>query len=73
MHPEVECVDAKFYLILEEMDRIKSGVVSDDASVDRTLEIVASYQEKIEIPIRIYHHEPNGIGANWKNSCEKKS
>jgi glycosyltransferase involved in cell wall biosynthesis len=47
-------------------------IVSDDASVDRTLEIIAYYKDKTEIPIHIYHHQPNGIGANW-NHCIKQA
>ncbi|MCO7224342.1 HAD family hydrolase [Pleionea sp. CnH1-48] len=35
IHPEVECIDAEFYLILEEMERIKSGAISDDAAMRR--------------------------------------
>ena len=35
VHPEVECVDSEYYLILEEMGRIRSGTVSDDASQRR--------------------------------------
>lgn len=46
-------------------------VVSDDASKDDTLKIIESYKEKTEIPIYIYHHEPNGIGANWNHSVKK--
>jgi glycosyltransferase involved in cell wall biosynthesis len=47
-------------------------VVSDDASRDNTLEIVSSYKDKTKIPIFIYHHKSNGIGANW-NNCIKKA
>ncbi|HEY9169188.1 MAG TPA: glycosyltransferase [Lutibacter sp.] len=47
-------------------------VVSDDASSDDTLKIIKSFQNKTNIPIHIYHHEPNGIGANW-NHCVKQA
>ncbi|WP_417881916.1 glycosyltransferase family 2 protein [Xanthomarina gelatinilytica] len=47
-------------------------VVSDDASTDSTLDIVARYQDKTSIPIHVFHHEPNGIGANW-NNCIKQA
>lgn len=43
-------------------------VVSDDASGDATLAIIARYAAKTSIPIRVYHHSPRGIGANW-NHC----
>lgn len=45
-------------------------VVSDDASKDNTLVIIEQFREKTIIPINIYHHQPNGIGANW-NNCIK--
>ena len=47
-------------------------IVSDDASIDSTLEIVTSYRDKTEIPIHIYNHQPSSIGANW-NNCIKKA
>ncbi|WP_417875628.1 glycosyltransferase family 2 protein [Winogradskyella sediminis] len=47
-------------------------IVSDDASKDATLEIIRSYESKTDIPIFIYPHQPNGIGANW-NHCIKKA
>ena len=46
-------------------------VVSDDESKDATLEIIQSYQDKMGIPIRIFNHKPNGIGANWNNCVLK--
>ena len=46
-------------------------VVSDDASKDTTLNIIEAYKDKTSIPIYIFHHEPNGIGANWNNSVRK--
>ena len=48
-------------------------VVSDDASVDDTLEIIESYKDKTQIPIHIHHHAPNGIGGNWNYSIEKSN
>lgn len=47
-------------------------IVSDDASKDATLEIIEAYKAKTNIPISIYLHEPNGIGANW-NHCIKQA
>ena len=47
-------------------------IVSDDASIDNTLEIIESYKDKTHIPISIYHHDPKGIGANW-NYCIKQA
>lgn len=46
-------------------------IISDDVSSDATLDIVESYRSKTTIPIKIYHHKPNGIGANWNNSIKK--
>ncbi len=45
-------------------------VVSDDESKDETLKLIEQFKEKTQISIRIYHHVPNGIGANW-NNCIK--
>lgn len=45
-------------------------VISDDDSVDNTLEIVESYRAKTPIPIHIHHHVPHGIGANWNYSID---
>ena len=47
-------------------------VVSDDDSKDETLSIIEAYKTKTSIPVSIYNHEPNGIGANW-NNCLNKS
>ena len=47
-------------------------VVSDDASTDATLDIVASFKSKTNIPIHVYKHNPKGIGANW-NHCIKQA
>ncbi|WP_282134440.1 glycosyltransferase family 2 protein [Seonamhaeicola maritimus] len=46
-------------------------IISDDASSDTTLAIVESYKLKTIIPIKIYHHKPRGIGANWNHSIRK--
>jgi glycosyltransferase involved in cell wall biosynthesis len=43
-------------------------VVSDDASTDDTLKVIEAYRSKTNVPIHIYHHKPQGIGANW-NHC----
>lgn len=47
-------------------------VVSDDASKDETLKIITSYKEKMNAPMRIFNHKPNGIGDNW-NNCIKQA
>lgn len=47
-------------------------IISDDSSKDKTLDIVESYKQKTYIPIKIFKHIPNGIGANW-NNCVKKA
>ena len=43
-------------------------VVSDDASTDKTLEIVEQFKTNCKIPITIFKHNPQGIGGNW-NYC----
>lgn len=47
-------------------------IVSDDASTDATLNIVKTFQNQTDIPIRIYQHQPLGIGANW-NHCVQQA
>ncbi|WP_223033957.1 glycosyltransferase family 2 protein [Hanstruepera marina] len=46
-------------------------VISDDASNDNTLAIIEGFKSKTNIPIKIYKHTPNGIGANWNNCIRK--
>ena len=46
-------------------------IISDDASKDGTLSIIESYKNKTLIPIHVYNHEPQGIGANWNHSVRK--
>ena len=43
-------------------------VVSDDHSSDASLAIVEKFQQEVDLPVRIFTHEPQGIGANW-NHC----
>jgi len=45
-------------------------IVSDDASSDNTLKMIEAYKEQSHFPVHIFHHTPNGIGANW-NNCLK--
>src|SRR5690606_34276938 len=47
-------------------------VVSDDASQDGTLALVERFKARTPIPIYVYKHEPQGIGANW-NYCVTKA
>lgn len=46
-------------------------VVSDDNSNDETIGIVKSYITKTDIPIKIYHHAPAGMAANWNHCIQK--
>ncbi|MBZ9787852.1 glycosyltransferase [Psychroflexus sp. CAK57W] len=43
-------------------------VISDDASKDDTLKIVEAFKRQLDFPVRILHHKPNGIGANWNHA-----
>lgn len=43
-------------------------VVSDDRSSDASLAIVEEFQQEVDFPVRIFTHDPQGIGANW-NHC----
>lgn len=47
-------------------------IISDDSSNDATLEICHRFKKEVSFPVHIYHHQPNGIGANW-NYCLKKA
>lgn len=47
-------------------------IVSDDNSIDATLEIVKRFEEKVNFPVLIFNHKPSGIGANW-NNCIKQA
>ncbi len=42
-------------------------VISDDASIDSTLDIVESFSKQTDIPIQVHNHKPQGIGENWNN------
>ncbi|SDH06810.1 glycosyltransferase family 2 protein [Psychroflexus sediminis] len=46
-------------------------VVSDDDSKDDTLRIVERFKEKCNFPVRIFHHKPDGIGANWNHAMRQ--
>lgn len=46
-------------------------VVSDDSSMDSTVELLQEFKSKVNFPVSIYKHEPNGIGANWNNCIRK--
>ncbi|MBZ4041952.1 glycosyltransferase family 2 protein [Flavobacterium hibisci] len=47
-------------------------IISDDGSIDKTLDIVNRFKVLSNFPFYIYHHKPKGIGANW-NNCIKKA
>lgn len=48
-------------------------IISDDASKDNTLAIVEEFKSKTPIHIYVFHHEPNGIGANWNHSVKQSN
>ena len=56
----LECVKMQTY------DNIEV-IISDDASTDNTLEIVEVFKNEVSFPVYIFHHPPQGIGANWNN------
>ncbi|WP_375234788.1 glycosyltransferase family 2 protein [Winogradskyella sp.] len=61
-----ECLDSALCQTYTNIELI----ISDDASTDNTLAIVNAVKAKTDIPIHIFNHSPNGIGANW-NNCIK--
>lgn len=46
-------------------------IVSDDASTDRSWEMVERFRESVPFPIYQFAHKPRGIGANWNNTIRK--
>lgn len=46
-------------------------VVSDDRSTDATLSILERLRAEAPMPLRVHHHEPSGIGANWNNCVQQ--
>lgn len=47
-------------------------IISDDASIDASIFIIEEFKGKTTIPINVFHHFPQGIGANW-NNCIKNA
>lgn len=45
-------------------------VISDDASTDKTMEIINVFKKSTNFKVYVYNHQPSGIGANW-NNCIK--
>lgn len=45
-------------------------IISDDGSTDDTLTIIDSLTSNYKVPISVYNHHANGIGANWNNSVK---
>lgn len=56
--------------ILEQSYRYFEVVISDDGSIDQTLQIAERFKDQADFLVRIYNHSPEGIGANW-NNCLK--
>lgn len=62
----------------EALDSIKTQtyknfevIISDDESIDRTLEICQKFKKEVDFPVFIYSHSPAGIAANWNHCIEK--
>lgn len=45
-------------------------VVSDDASSDRTVDLIKEYAKNSRYPVRTLNHNPVGIAANWNHCVE---
>ena len=48
-------------------------IISDDQSIDKTVDICENFKNSVNFPVHIYSHIPSGIGANWNNSIERSS
>lgn len=42
-------------------------IISDDGSSDETVQIISEITKNWDFPVKIYHHKPSIIGANWNN------
>lgn len=58
----------------EALDSIKNQtyenielIVSDDNSIDNSIEIINNFKKSVIFPVYIFTHKPSGIGANWNN------
>ncbi|WP_163336852.1 glycosyltransferase [Desulfopila sp. IMCC35008] len=65
-------LEAALESVLSQDFRDLEVIFSDDGSTDDTLDIIASFIEKRQVPARLYHHNCCGIGANW-NFCVSKA
>jgi glycosyltransferase involved in cell wall biosynthesis len=59
----LECVKKQTYENIE-------LVVSDDNSVDSTLELVKRFKKTVSFPVIIANHKPSSIGANWNHAIK---
>ncbi|WP_312090336.1 glycosyltransferase [Chryseobacterium sp.] len=48
-------------------------IISDDNSIDKTLEICEKFKLEVDFPVQIYHHTPQGIGQNWDNTIKNSN
>lgn len=48
-------------------------IISDDASIDETLQLVEKFKNQVNFPVHIFYHTPKGIGANWNNCLKHAS
>ncbi|MBZ9779445.1 glycosyltransferase [Psychroflexus sp. CAK8W] len=46
-------------------------LVSDDDSKDDTLKVVEKFKQESNFPVRVFHHKPDGIGANWNHAMRQ--
>ena len=48
-------------------------VISDDKSIDSTLDVVEKFKQISKKTIKLVYHKPNGIGSNWNNCINNAS
>jgi glycosyltransferase involved in cell wall biosynthesis len=59
----LDSISTQSYTVLE-------VIVSDDESIDSSLELIERFRESVIFPVFIHHHKPKGIGANWNNTIK---
>lgn len=58
--------------VIEQTYKSIELIVSDDNSLDNSLRVITQFKKRVDFPVLVFNHKPNGIGANW-NNCVRNS